>query len=457
MKHLPFSPLGFVRKFWMDRRGATTLIFAMALVPLIGMMGFAVDVGHALQVKQSLQASTDAAALAGAQDISNGSGDPVATAKLYSAGTGGKNTINNLTVTATVTAKCFTSTGAACVGALTANGLIVQQTTTVPTYFARIFGINSFPITVISTAGAAGAKPLPLNVMLVLDTTASMNSSDPNCSIKNSTKITCALAGVQALLNALAPSADQVGLMVFPGLKASTVSSDYDCNSSTQPTIVAYSANPTYQVIASSQDYRSSDSSKTLSSSSNLVKAVAGGPSCSGGISAVGGVGTFYADALWQAQTSLVATDLQGMQNVIVFLSDGDASSSNVSSTCPANSGAWCSGGEVNNQCHAAIKAAQAAASAGTWVFSIAYDASISSSGSCSSDQPSKSNKTGVAISACTTMQDIASDSGKFYSDATGSSNACTSSTASLADLVSIFQTIGQALQQPRLLPNGTS
>jgi Flp pilus assembly protein TadG len=449
MSHFLSSPFGFIRRFWKNQNGVTAAVFAIALVPIIGLMGFAIDIGNALQVKEALQASTDAAVLAGAQDISNGTGDPVATAKSYSAGTGGKNPILNLTVTATVTAKCFKSTGASCTGPSAANGLIVQQQTNVPTFFAKVFGFNSIPVTVISTAGAAGSKPTPLNVMLVLDTTASMgNTKDPYCSIPGAYRIDCALAGVQALLGILAPSVDQVGLMVFPGLQANTVSYDTDCKSNTKPTIVAYSASPTYQIVAPSSDYRSSDTSSSLSSNSSLVNAVGGGASCSSGITAVGGVGTFFSDAIWQAQTSLLATDKQGMQNVIVFLSDGDADSSQVlTKSCPANSSAWCTGNEATNQCHAGIKAAQAAASSGTWVFSIAYNAATS--GSCVTDNPS--------ISACSTMQQIASNSGKFYSDSTGVKGACTSSTNTMTDLVAIFQTIGQALQQPRLLPNDTT
>jgi Flp pilus assembly protein TadG len=449
MSNLFYSPLGLIRRFWKNQNGVTAAMFAIALVPIIGLMGFGIDVGNALQVKRALQASTDAAVLAGALDITNGTGNPVATATSYSAGTGGKNSIQNLTVTATVTLKCFTSTGASCSGPSAANGLIVQQQTNVPTFFAKIFGINSIPVTVISTAGAAGAKPKPLNVMLVLDTTASMDTTkDPYCSIPNAYRITCALGGVQTLLGILAPSVDQVGLMVFPGLQANTVSNDTDCNANTKPTIVAYSANPTYQVVAPSSNYRSSDTSTSLSSGSTLVNAVGGGTGCSSGLTAVGGVGTFFADAIWQAQTALLATDKQGMQNVIVFLSDGDADSSQVlTKSCPANSSAWCTGNETTNQCHAGIKAAQAAAATGTWVFSIAYNAATS--GSCVTDNP--------AISGCSTMQQIASDSGKFYSDSTGVKGACISSTNTLSDLVSIFQTIGQALQQPRLLPNGTS
>jgi Flp pilus assembly protein TadG len=449
-------------RLWNDQRGATAAIFALLLVPLIGMMGFAIDVGHALQVKHALQASTDAAVLAGAQDISNGSGDPVATATAYSSASGGRNLIPHLTVTASITTKCFTSTGAACAGPSKANGLIVTQQTSVPTYFAKIFGIDFFPVSVTSTAGAAGGKPIPLNVMLVLDTTASMNSSDTKCGLPSKphgqapTKLDCALAGVQTLLGELNPSVDRVGLMVFPGLQGSNY-----CGAKNDK-VVAYSRSPDYLIVGSSSDYRKSDTSTILDGGSDLVSATQGGGSCPE-LTAQGGVGTFYADVLWQAQAELVQTDIpgQGMQNVIVFLSDGDADSSDVSSSCPTNSTAWCSGGEVNNQCHAAIRAAQSAAAQGTWVFSIAYGASTSSSGSCASDQYNRrSNPTGQAISACNTMQNIASsqqsipDADKFYSD---NALGCSSDVNSVSELISIFQTIGQALQQPRLLPNGTS
>ena len=69
----------FVGRFARDKRGATAAIFALALVPIIGVMGLAIDVGNAIRVQHAVQAATDAAALAGAQDISNNRGDPVAT------------------------------------------------------------------------------------------------------------------------------------------------------------------------------------------------------------------------------------------------------------------------------------------------------------------------------------------------------------------------------------------
>lgn len=445
----------FAGKFARDRRGATAAIFALALVPIIGLMGFAIDVGNVIRVKHAVQAATDAAALAGAYSITNNTNDVAARAMAYSSASGGSNTIPNITVSANVTLKCFLTTGASCAGVSNSNGLVVVQTATVPTYFTKIFGINSFSVSATATAGSAGSKPVPLNVMILLDATGSMGDPDPNCGGGSATKLNCALAGVQSLLGVLAPSVDQVGLMVFPAFTSATAATATDCNKNTNPTAVAYSAsNLTYQVVAPAQNYRGSDTAATLASGTPLVSAAGGG--CSGnGIQPItgGGIDTFFADAIWQAQTQLVATDQTSTtQNVIVFLSDGNSNSTHVlNSSCPTNSSSWCIGSEQNNQCHAAIRAAKAAAAAGTWMFSIAYASSTLATGSCSTDTP-------LHISACSTMTQIASDPSKFYSDSSTSvTSACPSTTGSFQDLLAIFTAIGHALQQPRLFANNTT
>jgi hypothetical protein len=429
-----------LRVFWRGRSGVSAAVTALLLVPVVGSVGLAVDIGHVLAARQSLQASTDAAALAGAQDIATGT-DPAATVAAY--GARGHNKVLDLTVTLAAgypQLRCFKSTGAPCVGPTPANGIVVRQQTAVQTYFTRLFGLSSIPIAATATAGAAGGKPMPLNVMLVLDTTASMNNRDYNCSLNNATRLGCALAGVRTLLGELSPSVDQVGLMVFPGLQANQAKYDYDCSSGTSPRVVAYNKNPVYQVVAASSDFRASDDAKGLNTSSDLALAAGGGDgSCRGGISAVGGVSTFYADAISQAQSALVATAKPGMQNVIVFLSDGDANASK--NNMPP--------GRATNECHQAIAAAKEAAAASTWVYSIAYGASVSAGDSCSTDKPS--------ISACSTMQQIASDPAKFFSDNTGGSNACSAAANDIADLVSIFQKIAQTLQKPRLLADNTT
>jgi hypothetical protein len=439
--------LAFVRLFAdlrTNQRGVTTMVVTLGSIVLMGITGLVVDMGYIKTVERSLQASSDAAALAGASAIASAPAQAVSVATSYSSVAGSKNAINQ--VTATMVSgypllKCFTSTGVACTGAAGANGIVVKQTAAVKTWFAGLLGVPSVQVTTTATAGIAGGLPQPLDVELVLDTTASMNTVDPSCSIVGATRLTCALAGVRTLLNALAPSADRVGLMVFPGLQNSTQAQyDYDCSNSPTPKIAAYNASPVYQVVPLSSDYRTSNGAKTLNPSSDLAMAASGIAACPQGLSAVGGVGTYYAAAITAAQTALASDGDSNTQKIIILLSDGDANATSSNMTS----------GTVANQCHEAITAAQAAARAGTWVYSIAYGSPTTPTpGSCSTD-------TASPISACQTMQQIASDSSKFYSDSVGGSSACTSAAQSVSELVSLFQSIANSLVPPRLLPDGT-
>ena len=52
-------------------RGQILPIAALAMVALLGITAFAVDVGYAYYAKRQLQSAVDAAALAGAQDLPN--------------------------------------------------------------------------------------------------------------------------------------------------------------------------------------------------------------------------------------------------------------------------------------------------------------------------------------------------------------------------------------------------
>ena len=131
-----------------------------------------------------------------------------------------------------------------------------------------------------------------MDVMIILDTTSSMNNGEFELQRRNRNSA-CALGGVQAMLSGFWPSQDQVGLLAFPGMTSATVSKDYSCPTS-NPTIVPYggtSPAPVYQIIGLSTDYKTSDATTTLNSASNIVKAVGGASGCSG-IKAPGGEGT---------------------------------------------------------------------------------------------------------------------------------------------------------------------
>jgi Flp pilus assembly protein TadG len=443
-----------------DRSGVVAILAGVLILALVSFSAIVIDLGYLFYAQRAIQASADSAALAGAQNINAGAGGTaISTAITYSGVSGNKNANANLTVTMAggyPQLKCFTTTGVPCTGPDSANAIVVVEQATVPLYFARIFGISSWQISATSTAGGRGGSTQALDVMIIIDTTASMNGADSSCA--GNSRIACALGGVQVLLSGLWPCAqnlgscgtvtngnvanpvDEVGIMVFPGLtNASQAQYDYACSGGTNPAIASYAASPVYLAIPLSSDFRTSDATTTpLNTASDLV--IAAGAGCSPGIKAVGGFGTYYADAITAAQTALAGAGRPNAQNVIILLSDGDASAS--AGNMPS--------GKANNQCHEAITAAATAAAAGTWVYSVAYGSSTSASSTCSTDTPQ--------ISSCSTMQQIASDATKFFSDPAGVTPACTSpDNPTISDLNSAFQQIGIEATTARLLPNNTT
>src|SRR5437868_14319284 len=52
-----------------QRRGAIIPLFAILLIPLLGMLAFSIDIGYIALVKTDLQTAADSAALAGAEKL----------------------------------------------------------------------------------------------------------------------------------------------------------------------------------------------------------------------------------------------------------------------------------------------------------------------------------------------------------------------------------------------------
>jgi Flp pilus assembly protein TadG len=234
------SRIGNVLK---NESGAAAILAAVAIPVLFGLAALSVDVGYVFHGQRVLQASTDAAALAGAQVIGTG-GTPITEATTYSANgsLNASTTLTNVTVAATL--KCYNSVGLACstnqtpscasanancAGTSGANGIEVVQTAAVPTFFARIFGIDTVNIAATASASMSGGVPTPLNVALIVDTTHSMGDAPTGpaataCS-GYSTAIACAVDGAQTLLKELWPwqagatsgtQVDEAALFVFP-------------------------------------------------------------------------------------------------------------------------------------------------------------------------------------------------------------------------------------------------
>ena len=124
------------------QRGVALVVFALTLVSMSGFMALAVDIGYLQYVQQRLQASSDAAALAGGRDINCcAASKAISTAISYSSTAGGHNEIPGVTVTmpSGPELKCLTSMQSTlkCTGYDKANAIVVRQQATVPLFLHR--------------------------------------------------------------------------------------------------------------------------------------------------------------------------------------------------------------------------------------------------------------------------------------------------------------------------------
>lgn len=470
-------------------------MFVMGLL-LFGVAGFVIDTGRIYLAYEQLQASTDAAALAGGYGLPL-SATAISDAEAYGSESSGKNVYPNLSnvTMATPTVKCisYTYVPIPCATAAgTYNVIQVQQSVTIPMTLAKFFGASSQTLTATATAQATGSLSTPYNIALIIDTTASMGSAnsdsctDPTNSEQYTTSIACALVGAKILLLNTAPcaddlttcpgttsnSVDMVSLFTFPNGEASTMSNDYtgSCNG---PTITSsysfpdlnttYAPSGTasdYQVTSFLADYRTSDSASTLNSSSDLTAAIGQKSGCAG-LQTPGGLGTYYAGALAAAQDTVVAQQAlagrEGSQNAIILLSDGQANATKMATkdlngnTVSTTAYTYPS---TINQCQQAINVASSIKAAGTTIYTVAYG-SPSTTSSKSSGCETDSSGPNAWISPCTTMKDIASSAETFFVDnPSGTSSGCTSSENPETGLAQIFGAIAGSFSKARLIPN---
>ena len=106
-------------------------------------------------------------------------------------------------------------------------------------------------------------------------------------------------------------------------------SSDYACPA-TNPVTTPYNNNPAYLILPLQSDYRVSDTAgaeQRLGRLQHREMVRRRGGTCSG-VGTPGGQGTFYAGAIDEAQAYLTANSVANVQNIIILLSDGDATAS---------------------------------------------------------------------------------------------------------------------------------
>ncbi len=292
--------------------GQTLPLIAVFIVMLIVFAGMVIDLGNAYRVQQALQASTDAAAAAGAGQLTMAY-PPDTTAATnqalaFDSGTGGRNPIQGVpppSVTVNVATACNGSNSK--LPCNNANTVTVTQNAAVPTFFLRVLGYNSINVSA-SAKACSPCNEIPLDIQLVVDRTGSMSQMGGSTNGKNKWQ-NLQQGLIQGFLPGLDPGVDSVGMSVLPP----------DVNGTTDVCKAAATSNydsthPTYTVVPLSTDYM--DSSGNLVPTSPLVADI----NCM-----QPGGGTDYADALEAGYAELQAHGRAGVQKVIVLLSDGAA------------------------------------------------------------------------------------------------------------------------------------
>jgi Flp pilus assembly protein TadG len=186
------------RRFAGERRGNVAITFALATLPIVGVVGAAVDYSHANQVKASMQAAADATALMLAQTVT-GLDDTQVTAKAntYFKAQYMRGETNNLVIDAKYTK------GAGSQVVVTASGAV-------NTHFVGLLGMAKIDIAVDSQVKWGMGK---LQVALALDNTGSMAASGKMTALKTAT------LGLLDMLKNAAVNKDEVQVAIIPFAK----------------------------------------------------------------------------------------------------------------------------------------------------------------------------------------------------------------------------------------------
>lgn len=200
--------------------GNIAVIFAIALLPVLGFVGAAIDYSRGVQARASMQSALDSTALMLSKDLTQGTittSQITTKAQDYFSGLYNNTSATVTGVTANYTAA--TSTTAATI-VLTANA-------SMPTQFIRIlprilYNTNTYDYLNLNTASTTTWGNVKMRVALALDNTGSMSSDGKIEALRN------AVAGTGGLidqLSALSKTNGDVYISVIPFAKVVNVGS----------------------------------------------------------------------------------------------------------------------------------------------------------------------------------------------------------------------------------------
>ncbi len=174
LRRMSAAAAAWHRRFRRNKSGNVALIFALALIPVLGMVGAGVDYSRATAVRTQLQAAADAAAVGAIAKASTGYHDALAMVNDGPITSGVTQALNIFNADASLkTGFTVTNVNATVMRATQQVTATVNYTATVPTDFIQVFGGGS-SMTVSGTATAINNMPTYIDFYLLLDNTPSM-------------------------------------------------------------------------------------------------------------------------------------------------------------------------------------------------------------------------------------------------------------------------------------------
>lgn len=183
----------------MREKGFALLLFASMAIPLVGLIGLAIDTGVLYVIKSKLSAAVDAGSLAGARALSRGSDDSsqrtraqqVATAYVKANFPAGYMMTGTLTIPTPVVSSSIVNQ----------RSVAISASVQAPTFFTRMMGFNG---TVVRASATAIRRDV--NVMLVIDRSKSLEDSSSCDEVR---------AAAIGFVTKFAPGRDNLGLVTY--------------------------------------------------------------------------------------------------------------------------------------------------------------------------------------------------------------------------------------------------
>jgi len=199
-----------LRRFLKDRRGSVAPMFALAVLPIVGLTGAAIDYSRANSIKTSMQAALDSTSLAMAKLAPT-----LTTAQLQTQANAYFQALFNRTdaTNVSITTAYTTSSG---------TQLTITGSASIATTFMNVMGYQSLDVGSSSTVKWGNTR---LRVALVLDNTGSMNDYNKIGALKTATN------SLLTQLKSAATNNGDVYVSIIPFVKDVNVgSSNYSAN-----------------------------------------------------------------------------------------------------------------------------------------------------------------------------------------------------------------------------------